>query len=411
MPVSPEQSLKTRQVWWGNAIFFLSVHLIAAIGISTFPPTRVPTQTVLLSFFTWQFATFGITVGYHRLWSHRSFEASLAVRCVLAILGTAGCQGSIKWWSVLISPGIMDVDLIQLLLNAGVFDTVCIIVTQMTLKMIPSFRYAATRGMIYAHMGWIFFKPRYSKMRLVDQTDLERDVVVRLQHRFYVPFTIAVGFLLPFLLGMTWGDPYGALIWGGFVARILIWHCIFLVNSLAHWDGLQPYTDEDTSRTNLIVALLVAGEGNHNYVLHYLGVAVRLRRAPDHHVQRAKHRMDINQRNTDRKFALDAVTPNDLRVWDRDAVFRHVEQHPKQVLLLIDGYLVNVTSYLEDHPGGRSVLLANSLFPRAEDAVPSSPPENLIFRDASNSFRQGLNRHSQAAHWMMEGMRVAKYVR
>jgi stearoyl-CoA desaturase (delta-9 desaturase) len=128
--------------------------------------------------------------------------------------------------------------------------------------------------MLYAHMGWIFFKPRYERMALVDKEDLENDPVVAFQHKYYVPIAVLVGFILPPCLGYFWGDGFGAFIWGGLVARVLstsisatsvdymwtsgfaVWHCVFAVNSLAHWHGLQPFTDEDTSKGNLVGILI-----------------------------------------------------------------------------------------------------------------------------------------------------------
>lgn len=100
------------QIWWSNSIFFVSVHLAAFIGLYMLPPTVVPWPTLILAISLWQLAEFGwvlfhivfhhvstpyrITIGYHRLWSHRAFRAQLGVRVVLAVLGSAGFQGSIK---------------------------------------------------------------------------------------------------------------------------------------------------------------------------------------------------------------------------------------------------------------------------------------------------------------------------
>lgn len=101
------------QIWWSNGIFFVSVHLAALIGLYMLPPTAVPRSTLILAISMWQLAEFGwvlpsivsqyvspqlfrITIGYHRLWSHRAFRAHLGVRVVLAVLGSAGFQGSIK---------------------------------------------------------------------------------------------------------------------------------------------------------------------------------------------------------------------------------------------------------------------------------------------------------------------------
>ena len=113
-------------------------------------------------------------------------------------------------------------------------------------------------------------------MKLIERSDLESDPVVRFQHRFYVPIALFSGLILPYLVAKWgWNDGIGGLVWGGAIARLLIWHTTFCINSLAHWTGLQPYTEEVTAKGNYvsfceslaltfqILALLTSGEGNH----------------------------------------------------------------------------------------------------------------------------------------------------
>ena len=83
---------------------------------------------------------------------------------------------------------------------------------------------------------------------------LNSQTVVRFQHKYYVPIALFSGLILPTLIGATWGDALGGLVWGGAVARLLIWHTTFCINSLAHWTGLQPYTEEVTARGNYVSA-------------------------------------------------------------------------------------------------------------------------------------------------------------
>ncbi|KAF5353664.1 hypothetical protein D9758_008688 [Tetrapyrgos nigripes] len=241
--LSTSSPSKPPQVWWTNAIFFIYVHVAAVAGIYYFPPSVVSWWNLVLMFALWRASVFGITIGYHRLYSHRAFRASFGLRVVLAAMGSAGFQGSIKFFVVVVSAS-----------SPPSYDLV-------------HDPYAATRGLLFSHMGWIFFKPTYEKMESVDREDLDNDLVVRLQHRYYVPLALFFGFVLPSSLGLLWGEPLQAFIWGGLVSKLFIWHSTFLVNSLAHWDGLQPYSDEDTSRGNLILAVLTGGEGSHNFVM------------------------------------------------------------------------------------------------------------------------------------------------
>ncbi|KAL1738642.1 hypothetical protein HDZ31DRAFT_17888, partial [Schizophyllum fasciatum] len=229
------------QIWWSNAIFFSLTHIAAAVGVYYYPPTAVPWQTLLFAFLTWQLADFGITMGYHRLYSHRAYRAAVGVRVVLALLGTIAFQGSIKWWCVFRSiTKIRSVRRPSFV--RATFDP-------------TTYRYAATRGLLYSHMGWIFYKPTYEKIGLVDRQDLDSDPV---------PLAVVMGFALPPLIGTLWSDPMGTYIWAGLVARLFS-EPPAADDLLAHWDGLQPYSDENTSRGNLILALLTGGEGNHNF--------------------------------------------------------------------------------------------------------------------------------------------------
>ena len=92
------------QIWWSNAILFTAFHLVGILAWSHWPSSW---RTWFLCYANWQFATLGITigrqllrvaliVGYHRLWSHRSFTAKAPLRIVLAAFGTLGFQGSIR---------------------------------------------------------------------------------------------------------------------------------------------------------------------------------------------------------------------------------------------------------------------------------------------------------------------------
>jgi stearoyl-CoA desaturase (delta-9 desaturase) len=105
---------KPPAVWWYNALFFCGMHLAAAYGVYRRPPSTVLRAILVATVVLWQLANFGcaymhfafrfrllqsnqrITIGYHRLYSHRSFNASLGVRAVLALLGASAFQGSIK---------------------------------------------------------------------------------------------------------------------------------------------------------------------------------------------------------------------------------------------------------------------------------------------------------------------------
>ncbi|KAG7452278.1 uncharacterized protein BT62DRAFT_294111 [Guyanagaster necrorhizus] len=375
------------KIWWSNAVFFVSVHIAAFIGVYYFPVYVVHRASLFFAFLVWQLADFGITIGYHRLYSHRAFRANTVVRIVLAALGSAGFQGSIKWWC-------LRHRLHHRFTDDPMDDP-----------------YAATRGLLYSHMGWIFFKPTYQRMELIDRDDLDSDPVVRFQHKYYVSIALFFGFVFPPMMGSLWGDPKGAFIWAGLVSRLAIWHCTFLVNSLAHWDGLQPYSDEDTSRGNLLLALLTGGEGNHNFhtfphdfrsgpsradwdpskwiivSLHKLGFVTGLRRARRDDISESVEYMR-------HKCAYGVPPPEDDQWdgpnWTIDEVQLYIQSALGRCVLLIDDFVVDVTSYMGEHPGGAAILRKYAF--RAQDGISDTDK----WKDATWAFEGGLNNHSRS---------------
>ncbi|OCH86098.1 hypothetical protein OBBRIDRAFT_260119 [Obba rivulosa] len=434
MATSAAPETRPAKVWWSNATFFVGVHIAAAIGIYLYPWYSVPRRTLWLTLVLWQASSLGITVGYHRLYSHRAFRARLGVRILIACLGSSALQGSIKWWC-------LRHRLHHRFTDDPVHDP-----------------YAATRGLLWSHMGWIFFKPRYERMNLVDSDDLEHDPVVRLQHKYYVPIAGFFGLALPSIIGAAWGDPIGAYIWAGLLARILAWHCTFCVNSLAHWDGLQPYSDENTSKSNFLLALLTCGEGNHNFhhafphdfrsgpclldwdpskwvilLLHSLGYASGLRRARDEDVHAALEHMSKHENEHVRghvhgfepgyhtipegsvargedEEAADVWTG---KVWTLGQAMQYARagKGVGRCAIIIDGFVVDATGYLGEHPGGAAIIRKYSIRAdpgenQKEGAVLSESEE--VWKEASWAFHGGLNQHTWAAKRRMRELRVAK---
>jgi len=284
--------------------------------------------------------------------------------------------------------------------------------------------YCATRGLLFSHVGWIFFKPTYTKLHLIERDDLEQDPVVRWQHRYFVPIAVGFGIIFPTVLGATYGDIIGGFIYPGLVARILIWHCTFFVNSLAHWDGLQPYTDENTSRTNLFLALVTAGEGNHNFhhafphdyrsgpaktdwdpskwvifALSKLGVAWGLRRAIPEDIATAQAQMLARDHDHNDAHDIDEKDAWTGPKWTEKELESYIERNGACVLL-IDGYIVDVTGYMKTHPGGTGLL--------REYAVPvKGDGGNDKWKEASWAFNGGVNKHSQVARRKLRQLSVA----
>ena len=228
---------------WLNIIIFTLTGLITLIG--------VPAYAIVHGFDGWQiaamlvgivFCEISITAGYHRLWSHRAYEAHWLARLVLAIGGTFATQNSILHWS---SDHRMH--------HRFVDD----------LQKDP---YTAKRGFWFSHIGWMVRDygtdqgPEYKNCG-----DLKKDPIVMWQHRNYLPLVLGLNLGVPLVIGLWHGDLMGMLLLLG-VARLAIsHHMTFFINSLAHIWGKQPYSDDNTSRDNGILAFLTMGEGYHNY--------------------------------------------------------------------------------------------------------------------------------------------------
>ncbi|KAH9820649.1 hypothetical protein DFH28DRAFT_631238 [Melampsora americana] len=245
-----QRAAQVSPVWSSiTVIVMMIVHVAAIYGVVFVSPIhKVSKTTLLLCFLGGQLGSLGITMGYHRLWSHRSFVASEPLRWFLALTALFGMQGSIKWWCI------------RHRIHHRWTDT----------KYDP---YNAKRGLFFSHIGWLLYNPRYEKLNLIDRADLENDRVVVLQHRYYIPLGYFMGFILPHLLSTyifqsNQHSRWDGLIWGGLVVKLWVWHSAFTTNSLAHYLGKQPFNLDLTARGNFWLALLTLGEGNHNF--HHL---------------------------------------------------------------------------------------------------------------------------------------------
>jgi len=181
-----------------------------------------------------------ITMGYHRLFSHKAFKAKWPVKLFTLVFGAAAFENSALSWSADHRRHHKHVDHDE--------DP-----------------YNAKKGFLHAHILWIFQK-RQTNYSMVK--DLEKDKMVMWQHRNYVSIGMVTGFIIPTVLGFAYDGFVGAL--GGFLVvgvlrTFLVHHFTFLINSLCHILGSQPYSDQSSARDSAVTALLTFGEGYHNF--------------------------------------------------------------------------------------------------------------------------------------------------
>jgi stearoyl-CoA desaturase (delta-9 desaturase) len=201
---------------------------------------------------TYTLSGLGITVGYHRLFTHRSFKTTRAMRAILAVLGSMAVEGSVIEWvathrkhhNFSDQPGDPH---------------------SPHADQEPGWR-GALRGLLHAHVGWMFRGRDMANPRRYAK-DLLADRDLRIIGRTF-PLWVAVGLLIPFGLGVALtGSIVGGLtgmLWGGAVRVFLLHHATFSINSLCHFFGRRPFGTGDESRNLGWLAPLTFGESWHN---------------------------------------------------------------------------------------------------------------------------------------------------
>ncbi len=226
----------------------------AVLGLTFFVAiTIVPWYGIAHGYSAWAWAFFGIFLllngigigsGYHRLWSHRTYDAHPVLKWILAVMGGMSLQNSIIIWSARHRIHHRDVD-----------DN-------------DKDPYSIGRGFWFAHIGWML---REYQSGIIDYSvvrDLEQDPVAAWQHRWYWTLVLVTNLAVPLLLGWLTGDVIGMFLLAGIARLVVSHHVTFFINSLAHMWGKQPYSDENTARDQHFLALITYGEGYHNY--HHL---------------------------------------------------------------------------------------------------------------------------------------------
>jgi stearoyl-CoA desaturase (delta-9 desaturase) len=227
---------------WANTLMFVLTGAIALVAVPWYGLTHGFTAA------TWTVAVLlagangmAVTMGYHRLWAHRTYDAHWSVRIPLLIFGTMALQNSVFAWASGHRTHHLHVD-----------DT----------ELDP---YSARRGFWFSHIGWMLREYPSGRENFTNIPDLKRDRLLAFQHRFYVPLAVSLNFGLPILAGLVFGDVWGMLILAGFMRLVWSHHVTFFINSLAHMWGTRPYTEDNTARDNPVLAVITYGEGYHNF--------------------------------------------------------------------------------------------------------------------------------------------------
>ena len=241
MPTASVQAL-TRQCSYGTILLFGLIAAGALIGLPTYAYFFDYTWVDWAMFgLLYVMTGLGITVGYHRLIAHRSFDCPAWVKGCLLVAGGWGLENSALKWAA---------DHIRHHARCDQEED----------------PYNAQRGFWYSHVGWVFFKdPHADDERYTSR--LRQDPLVLWQHRYYALLVLS-GLFLPFVVGYLyngWVSGLGCFLLAGVGRTFFVLNSTFCINSICHLWGRQPHTRADSSRDSWVVSLLTFGEGYHNY--------------------------------------------------------------------------------------------------------------------------------------------------
>jgi stearoyl-CoA desaturase (delta-9 desaturase) len=195
----------------------------------------------------------GVTVGFHRHFTHKSFKATRPMKVALAITGSLAFQGSIVSWVADHRRHHAFSDKEGDPHSPWLFGTGPL---------------ALVRGFWHAHMGWLFDRDKTNARRFAPDLLADRDVAaVDRQFVLLTAVSLGVPALLGGLLSWSWWGALTAFLWGGLVRVGLLHHVTWSINSICHMAGRRPFGTRDRSANVWWLAVLSFGESWHN--LHH----------------------------------------------------------------------------------------------------------------------------------------------
>lgn len=233
------------------AVVLPFIAFLAAVGLLWDKAVGWHDLALLLVFYV--LSGFGVTVGFHRMLTHRSFQTSKPVEGLFAVLGTLAVQGPVINWVADHRKHHAHTD-------------------QEGDPHSPHAGYAGggvrgtIRGLVHAHVGWILTESGGAQ-RTKYAPDLMEDRVIRTVNGLFIPI-VAVSLVLPGLLGLAitgeWKGFATGVLWGGLVRIFLLHHVTWSVNSICHFFGSRRFEVDDHSTNVAILALPSFGEAWHH---------------------------------------------------------------------------------------------------------------------------------------------------
>ncbi len=225
---------QAERVIWQDTILFIVLHLLTLYAFLF----HFEWRWLALAVASYYLRMFALSAGFHRYFSHRSYQTSRVFQFLLAFLGECSLQKGVLWWAShhrhhhRYSDQAEDV------------------------------HSPLHKGFFWSHMGWILCRKYKDVNEEYIQDFMASPELVWLNNNTWLPANLYI-LTLYLLFG-----PMGVL-WGFVVGTVLLWHGTFTINSLVHFWGTRPYATGDNSRNNLIGAILTLGDGWHNNHHHY----------------------------------------------------------------------------------------------------------------------------------------------
>ncbi|PWY88374.1 putative acyl-CoA desaturase [Aspergillus heteromorphus CBS 117.55] len=361
--------------------------IVPALAFLMVPFVPLQAKTLVLSVVYYFITGIAITAGYHRLWAHRAYSASMPVRIMLAAFGAGAVEGTILRWSS------------EHRAHHRYTDT-------------DQDPYNVKKGFLHAHILWLILRhPR--KKTHVDMSDLHNDPVVKWQHEHYLLAMAVMAFGVPSLIaGLGWGDFYGGLLYAGILRYFFVNQATFCVNSLAHYLGEQPYGDGRSARNHLVTALITFGEGYHNFhhefpgdyrngiewydydptkwvirALAGLGLVNRMKRFRQNEIE--KRRVQQGYKALEKERARLDWGPELGQLPVMEWCEYQGAVRTGKALLVVEGVVHDVSGFMAEHPGGETMI------------------QRMLGKDSTSMFNGGLYAHSDTARNVLSTMRVA----
>jgi len=214
-----------------NLTLFAAIHVFAFLGLFF---VEWSWKLVTLCIGLYYLRMFGITAGYHRYFSHRTYKLDRIPAFIMALIGSLSLQKGVLWWAS------------HHRYHHKFADTE------------DDIHSPTVMGFLWSHCGWFLLSNDHSKVLWPYIPDLAKRYELILLERYHmVPGLVFALFL--YLVG-----GYPAFFWGFIVSIVLCWHGTYTINSLSHVYGKRRYDTPDTSRNNWLLSIITLGEGWHN---------------------------------------------------------------------------------------------------------------------------------------------------